>query len=277
MDICKKRNLVVQAKRRMIMRYAPTVAVVALLLIPISGTGCSSVCNPRDIEAFLRPHQVAVTAENYVLQPPDDIAIHCSKVPEINLQVQRIRPDGKVSFEGLGEIEVAGKTPAEVADVLGKKVAELYKLTGDNPIEVRVVGFRSKVFYVFGQVFSPGLKVHTGRETALTALAEALPNPMAWEERTRVIRPSHDENVKPKIFKLNFKKMMARGDTSKDVLLQEGDIIYVPPTILASVAMVLEEALRPLARAFSGAYMLQNPPTGGRKDYGRGGGDYRGY
>jgi len=243
------------------MRYVPTVAVVALLLIPISGTGCSSVCNPRDIEAFLRPHQVAVTAENYVLQPPDEIEVQCSKVPEINLQRQLIRPDGKISFEALGEIQAAGRTLEEVSNELRTKASDLYKLVEDEkPIDVRVIAFRSGVYYVLGEVYVPGPKVYTGRDTVLTAIAEARINPMAWEERTRVIRPSHDENVKPKVFKVNFKKMMARGDTSKDVLLQEGDIIYIPPTILASIAMVIEEFARPIGRAFSVVNIVAGPP-----------------
>ena len=37
---------------------------------------------------------------------------------------------------------------------------------------------------------------------------------------------------------------------------QEGDIIYVTPTVLAAVAMKVEEFLRPIARAFSGYYIM---------------------
>ncbi|MBN2269790.1 MAG: polysaccharide biosynthesis/export family protein [Sedimentisphaerales bacterium] len=258
------------------MNYAHTITVVALLLVPVIGGGCS-VCNPADIQAFAKPHEVDVTAEDYVLQPPDDIAIHCTKVPEIHLQVQRIRPDGKVSFEGLGEMQVAGKTVGEVVEMMRQKVAELYKLIGDYPIEVRVVGFRSKVFYVLGEVDMPGVKIYTGRDSVLTAISEAHVSITGWEQRTRVIRPSHDPNVKPKVFKVNYKRMITRGDATKDVLLQEGDIIYIPPTILSAIAMKLEEAIRPLARAFSGAYMSQNWPTESRTGTSGNYGGYRGY
>lgn len=260
------------------MRHLQTTAVVALLVIILGGAGCSSVANPADIQAFLRPQDVDVSAENYILQPPDEIAVHCSRVPELHLQMQRIRPDGKVSFEALGEVQAAGKTTAQVVEVLREKVSELYKLTGDYPIEVRIVGFRSKVFYVLGQVLLPGAKPYTGRDSVFMALNEAQINPMAWEQRIRIIRPSREENVEPKIFKINYRRMMSRGEISKDVLLQEGDVIYVPATILARIAMVLEEALRPLARAFSGAYMVQAPPTGDRVSSSTAGAsDYRGY
>ena len=148
----------------------------------------------------------------------------------------RIRPDGKISFKALGEIEATGRTTAQVANILRAYVLELYKLEGDKPIDIRVVAYQSKVYYVMGEV-------------------------------------SSDKNVKPKIFEIKFDPMVAHGDTSKNVLLQEGDIIYVPPTVLGVVALKIEELLRPIARAFSGAYIMQQP-WGTTRYYGGGGGGY---
>jgi len=79
---------------------------------------------------------------------------------------------------------------------------------------------------------------------------------LAWVDRIQVIRPSGNKDVKPKIFEFNFDRAAAHGDASKNVLLQEGDIIYVPPTVLAAAAMKIEEFIRPTARAFSGYYIM---------------------
>jgi polysaccharide export outer membrane protein len=212
-------------------------------------TGCFS-SNPKDIEAFSKPAKVLVTAENYILQPPDEIEIHCSKVPEIDLQLQRIRPDGMVSFEGVGELKAAGKTPKELADVLRERVILLYALTGENPIDVRVVVYKSGFYYVQGQVLLPGPKVCTGRDTVFRALSEARPTVMAWLDRIQVIRPSDNETIPPKIFEVDFDRMRAHGDTSKNVLLQEGDIVYVPPTVVSAIALKIAEFLQPLFQAF---------------------------
>ena len=237
-----------------------TISLYAVMLIfVVSLTGCFS-SNSADIQAFIRPEQKTVTAENYILQPPDEIEIHCSKVPEIHLQRQQIRPDGKVSFEGLGWIEAAGKTPEQLADILRMKVLGLYALVGDKPIDVRVVTYRSKRFYVLGQVYIPGPKIYTGRNSVLSAIAEAQPNPMAWVERIQIIRPSHDKNIKPKIFEVNLDRMIAHGDISKNVLLEEGDIIYVPPTVLAAIALKIEEFVRPIGRAFSTVNIITGTP-----------------
>ena len=93
-------------------------------------------------------------------------------------------------------------------------------------------------------------------------------------DRIQVIRPSRDKNVKAKIFEVNFDRMGAHGEMSKDVLLQEGDVIFVPPTILAAIAMKIEEFVTPLGRALSGAYMYERATTGGYSGTGayRGGG-----
>jgi protein involved in polysaccharide export with SLBB domain len=243
------------------MMNARAVTKVILLLIMISLAGCFS-SRPGDIEAFLKPHEVEVVAKNYVLRPPDEIEVFCSKVPEIHLQRQQIRPDGKISFEALGEIEVVGKTPGQVADVLQQKASKLYTLAGDYPIDVRVSVYRSKTYYVLGEVAFPGPKVTTGRDTTLRALAEARPTVLAWKDRIQVIRPSGDESVEPKIFELNFNRMMAHGDMSKNVLLQEGDIIYVPPTVLAAIGQTLEEFIRPIGGAFSTVYTVQRAQAG---------------
>ena len=120
---------------------------VLVLVCLINICGCTSF-NPDDIQAFEFPNKIEVTADNYILQPPDEIEIQCSKVPEIHLQSQQIRPDGKVTFETLGEIHAAGKTPRELANELTAKIIMLYTLTCDNPIDVRVITYKSKFFYV---------------------------------------------------------------------------------------------------------------------------------
>lgn len=240
-------------------RLALTVGVVAFVL---ETAGCFS-SNPRNIMAFKKPYEVEVTALNYILQPPDEIEIHCARVPEIDKQRQRIRPDGKVSFEALGEIEVAGKTPAQVAAILEGKVAGLYTLPGDKRIDVRVAAFQSEFYYVLGQVATPGRKVYTGRDSVLSALADARLMPMAWGDRVQVIRPSGDPNTPgPRIFEANYGRMVVHGDLRKNVLLQEGDIVWVPPTVLGWVSLKIEEIITPITRAFNGAYYLSGGNAG---------------
>lgn len=253
------------------MKCLRLISMIIVSLITISLTGCFS-SHPADIEAYLLPNKVDVTAENYILQPPDQIVVHCSEVPEINGQAQLIRPDGKIGFEDIGEVEAAGRTPEQLANILRGKVLELYKLEGDNPVNIRIITYQSKKYYVLGQVSRPGPKVYSGRDTVFSALAYAQPTNLAWVDRIQVIRPSREKNVKAKIFEVNWDRMGAHGEQSKDVLLQEGDVIFVPPTIPAAIAMKLEEFITPLGRALSGAYMAERAAAGGYQGTGYYGG-----
>jgi polysaccharide export outer membrane protein len=241
------------------MRNAWLLVVVFLSLITVSLSGCFS-SHPKNIEAFLKPRQANVTSSSYILQPPDEIEVYCTKAPEIHGQRQQIRPDGMVSFENIGEIMAAGRTPDQLAELIKVKLSGLYVLETDKPIDVRVSLFESKKYYVLGQVYLPGPKVYTGRDTVLAAIAEAQPNPMAWVDRIQVIRPAVSEDGKPMIFEVNFDRMAAHGDMSKNVLLQEGDVIYVPPTVLAAIALKVEEFIRPIGRAFSTVNIVSGTP-----------------
>ena len=236
-------------------------SLVVLLSLPLI-SGCFS-SNPRNIAAFKKPSETIVTMDHYVLMPPDEITVQCSRVPEIDGQRQRIRPDGMISFEKIGDIKAAGKTPEEVSKILEQKVAGLYTLPGDQPIDIKLVAYQSKAFYVLGQVDRPGRKIYTGRDSVLSALADAQLNPMAWWEKIQVIRPSEEQGVPPKVFEVNYTWMAVHGDLRKNVLLEEGDIIYVPPTPFATVALAIEQVMRPIARAFTGAYMFQQGTDGG--------------
>jgi len=218
--------------------------------------GCFS-SSPQDIRYFTKPDQVVVNFEKYLLKPADEIEIHCLNVPELNLQKQRIRPDGKVSYEGIGTVDAAGKTPEELASLLHEKALLLYTLSGEHPIDVRVDVYKSAYYYVLGQVYFEGPKICTGRDTVLSALTSARLNTIAWKDHIQVIRPSADVTVKPRIFEVKYDKMVAHGDLSKNVLLQEGDIVFVPPTVLGGAGLVVGEFLNPIGRAFSAVSVVQ--------------------
>ena len=233
-----------------------------LVLFTIVLSGCFSA-NPEDVKAFLRPDQAQITGDDYILQPPDVVTILSSRVPELARSgsmstvgmTQVIRPDGMITLESVGEIMVAGKTPRQVAEIIAQKLSELYKFTGDYPVDVRVTN-QSKDYYIFFFFDRACCEIFTGRETTLSAIAKANPTVRAWEEAIQVIRPSLDLNERPKIFELDFKKMIEHGDMSKNVLLQEGDIIYVPPTILGSIGLTVEEIVGPLFQSATAARTL---------------------
>lgn len=202
--------------------------------------GCAS--EHGALKAFLRPDETQVASGLYVVRPPDAIRIHAPAAPEVDGAWQTVRADGKVVLRLLGEVDVAGLTTAQIADKLRTQLARYYI---EPEVAVELAAARSKFYYVFGEVQNPGPRLCTGRDTLTRAIAEARPTFLAWKAKIRLIRPNPTESAR-KIIEIDFDKLVHDGDASRDVLLQEGDVIEVPPTPLAWVGLRVRELLYPV-------------------------------
>jgi protein involved in polysaccharide export with SLBB domain len=137
------------------------------------------------LNAFLQEPRSPVSGTEYRVLPPDVLLINSIHVPDINNFRAQVRPDGKINLPLLGELSVAGNTPAEIEAVLKAKSREFYE---EVDATVQVTDFRSQKIYVFGQVSRPGPLPWTGTDTLLDVLAQVQPTPMAWPERIKVVR-----------------------------------------------------------------------------------------
>jgi len=220
-----------------------TLRVFAGVMFAVACAGCGD----RDVEisAFVHDHEAEVSAADYRVQPPDSIEISAAAAPEIDGEAQIIRQDGKISLRLLGEVEVAGMTPVEIARKLESLLAAYYR---DPKVNVRLGRTDSKKYYVFGQVGGRGAFKYTGRDTVLSAIAAAKPTPIACLDLVRIIRPSHDESKRVEIT-VDCNRMVKKGQMDQNVYLQEGDIIYVPPTVLGWIGLRFGELLFPVQPA----------------------------
>lgn len=217
--------------------------LIGLLLAAASG------CAPKyeDLKVFVQEHDHDVTATRYRVDPPDIIVIASPNVAEIDGIQQRINIDGKVTLPLLGDVKVSSMTPEEIAARLTEMLKRYYV---DPRVQVRVSKFASKRVYVFGQVSAPGPYSYTGKDSVLNLLSEATPTFLAWNAQIKVIRPSAKEDERHEII-VDVDRMVKSGDLRGNFLLNEGDIIYVPPTPLAWVGLRIRELLYPVDPALS--------------------------
>jgi polysaccharide export outer membrane protein len=204
-------------------------------------SGCVTTQHDQLVD-FVHSHESEVSTGHYTVHPPDTIAIHSPNVPEVDGTTQAVRTDGKVVLRLLGEVDVVGLTTGEIAEKLEAQLSRYYV---DPEVVVEVARYNSQFYYVFGEVKSPGPKRYSGRDTLLKALADAEPTFLAWRSQIQVIRPTRDGRDSKTIV-LNIDDMVKRGDLTNNFLLQEGDIIQVPPTPLAWVGHRIRELLYPL-------------------------------
>ncbi|QQE12057.1 polysaccharide export protein [Planctomycetota bacterium] len=219
---------------------------LSLLCIVMLAVGCAAPTY-TDYSAFINDPEPLVSSEEYRLAPPDAIAITSKRVREVANLREQIRPDGRINLPLLGSVFVAGKTCEELSVELSSLAREYYE---DADITVHVIGFASKKIFVFGEVSGPGSYSYNGTNTVLSTLAIAQPTRLADPTRIQILRPDADGQMRKRMT-VNMDRMVKEGDTSLNALLEEGDVIYVPPNPLASVGLAFQQLLLPLQPAAS--------------------------
>jgi polysaccharide export outer membrane protein len=222
------------------LRLIVTAPAVAMTFLQ---AGCASRYD--DLKVFVQKHEQDVVASEYTIEPPDVLAFSSPTCPELQGEEQVVGPDGKITLRLVGEVKVAGMTPREVSARLRELLAVYYT---DPEVSVRVASPGSKKVFVFGEVFRRGALPFTGRDSVLDVLAAAQMSFYAWGSQVKIIRPGPTPSERHEIV-VDVDHMIQTGDTRGNVLLQEGDIIYVPPTPLAWMGMRIQEVLFPLRSA----------------------------
>lgn len=105
--------------------------------------------------------------EACVLQVGDEVDIKFYYAPELNELGQTVRPDGKISLQLVGEVQVAGLTPAGLESALKNKY---HGLIDKNEITVIARSFSHRLVYVGGAVQRPQPVPLVGSMTALSAI-----------------------------------------------------------------------------------------------------------
>jgi protein involved in polysaccharide export with SLBB domain len=220
--------------------------VIFLLLITV-GAGCASkkeALANNQINNWLAGRKNAELPADYHVQSPDVLLIQAPRMSELKEEKVTVRPDGKIGLNLLGDVFVADMTPAEIARKLRQLAMKFYEKDAAE-VFVTVVEFKSKVVYVFGQVDDPGIKPFTGRDTLLDMLGQARLNDNAWPQKIVIVRPNDDPNVHQKVT-VDVKVMWQTGDVKDNFMLEEGDVIYVPPSPLAQANTNFTRMLSPL-------------------------------
>lgn len=184
----------------------------------------------------------------YTLGRDDVIRIDVRNQPEFSGNFQ-IGFDGRIQYNYVGDIPLAGLTKYEVQQVVEKLLERYIRVPVVN---VFILAYNSKVVYVIGEVGRPGKFIMRGDAIKLreAILAAGLPTHDAALRRVHIIKP---DLYKPRVRVVNVKKILYKGQLKDDVDLYPGEIVVVPSTVLAKINDFLGTLLNPTTRARSAA------------------------
>ena len=198
-------------------------------------------------------------AADYIMCPGDQLDIIVMGVPEMSTGYTGsgtttmtpttpqnkyiVRPDGKVSFQLIGEVNTTGLTVSQFTKVLQERLA---KYIVNPQISVNIVQLGTTRVYVFGEVNKPGLYELQKSHNLLDAvgIANGFTKDAAKKNVFLIRRDKQNEPIK-----LNLNDLLTKGDTSQNYVLGEGDVVYLTSNGRIDFA-------RDIAPFFSAAYTI---------------------
>jgi polysaccharide export outer membrane protein len=197
--------------RQMEIEQLPTVDRLAVLAAPIEN------------EVFATIDGVI----EYKIGPADVLEITYWEGNNPTKEEITVRPDGKISFSFVEDIPAKGLTASQLDDVLTKN---LRRYVRKPRIDVVVKEYNSKNVTILGAIAfrnmintGPGEYRLSGRTTLLEMITKAGgPSDNANLKNINVRRKSGQS------ISLNLFEAIHQGDPSKDFVLDDGDVIFIP-------------------------------------------------
>ena len=158
----------------------------------------------------------------YVIKPNDVLEIFVWREPELTRKVL-VRPDGRISFPLVQDLEAAGLSPAELKQRIQERLAKFVTIPEVTVIVEAIMSYR---IYVVGKVMKPGAVTVEKPVTVLQALALAGGfQEYAKDSDITVIRNTATETV---VFPFNYKEVMKGRQSEQNIFLRSGDVVVVP-------------------------------------------------
>ena len=170
-------------------------------------------------QGFAAPSTAAVPPD-YRLQPGDELLISVSGSVESRLRLI-IDNEGRIFIPRVGAINLAGLHYRDLQDALSRRFSEQFKQANVSVVISRLHGL---TVYVTGFAVSPGAYVVSSLATAADATLVAGGPNAGGSFRNITVRRSGRV-----VTHLDLYDLLLRGDKSKDVDLQNGDVINIEP------------------------------------------------
>jgi polysaccharide export outer membrane protein len=185
--------------------------------------------------------------QRYRLRKSDVIDVKFTFSPEFN-QTITVQPDGYITLDAAGAIQVENKTLAELTESIRRAYSGILH---EPAITVSLKDFDKPFFLAAGQVGKPG-KYELRSDTTLTeavAIAGGFTD-AAKHSQVVLFRRVSSDMVEARVF--NVKQMLGSRNLQEDPHLTPGDMLYVPQSNMSKVR-------RYLPTSTVGAYLNPNP------------------
>jgi len=184
-------------------------------ILPIYGANLFS-----SVPSTFAPLDLTPVPPDYVVGPGDELRIRVWGQVSIQTNV-RVDRSGEIFIPQIGPVHVAGMSFSALSEHLRGAVGRVYR---NFQLTVDVGQIRAIQVYVSGEARRPGVYTVSSLSTLVDALfASGGPSVQGSMRHVQLRRGS------AVVADFDLYDLLLKGDKSKDVKLQSGDVIFIPP------------------------------------------------
>jgi len=200
------------------MRRRPAFAVLSCLLTaaPVLAQATPPT-QPQDDAA----RQGVAASADYVIGVEDLLSVTVWKEPDLTKNVA-VRPDGKISFPLVQDLQASGKTPRQLAATLTEALAKYIK---EPIVTVTVEQINNFKVYMIGEIRTQGELTLKRRTRLLQAIAMAGGLSPYASKNIVVVRDEGGREVRTEI---DYRKVVTGERPELNIYLKPGDTIIAP-------------------------------------------------
>lgn len=199
----------------------PSILVPTVLSALVLGV---AACTGGDIPPPEVPDVAA--RPTYVIGPQDSLNIFVWRNPDLSTTVP-VRPDGRISIPLVNEMEVAGKTPAEVAEDIEGELSQFVQAPSVTVIVTSFAGPYDQQVRIVGEATEPMALPYRDRMTVLDAMI-SVGGLTEFAAGNRAVLVRQDDAGNAQNYTVRLDDLLEEGDISANARLLPGDIIIVP-------------------------------------------------
>jgi polysaccharide export outer membrane protein len=184
---------------------------------------------------------------DYIVGPGDVLQVQLFGTLNSNLRLTVAR-NGEISFPQIGPIAVAGERYSTMQKEIEERVSR--QMSGTRA-SVSMGEVRTISVFVAGSATYPGSYTVSSLATVTTALFAAGGVQSSGSLRSILVK-RQGETVRS----FDLYDLLMRGDTSNDVRLQDGDVVFIPP--VGATVSVDGEILRPAIYELRGTQSVED-------------------
>lgn len=173
----------------------------------------------RDVSSTFAPLDLVQVNADYVIGAGDVLQIRGWGAVSLDAQVT-VERNGDIFLPKVGAVNVSGVKYRDLQNYLKKSVERVFN---NFELSVSVIQSRAVQVYVVGHVLQPGTYTLSAMSTLLNALFVS--GGPSVSGSMRMIQLKRGGQV---VTTFDLYDMLLKGDKTKDVSLQDGDVIYIP-------------------------------------------------